>query len=144
VIEVPDASVAVKWVLRQGEGGLDAADEVRRRVIAGPEGFAVPALFLYEVQAVLCRRSATAEGARQRLLGLIDLAIPVVEPDGALLARATEIAFQFGLTGYDAAYVALAQHLHGQWLTCDRRACERVRPLGVARFIGPPAPPGPP
>lgn len=135
MIEVPDASVAVKWFIRQGEKGVAAADEVRRGILAHPEDFAVPTLFLYEVQAVLCRRSRRSKDVEEDLRALWALAVPVVQPDETLLSLATEIAFAYRLTAYDAAYVALARHLGGTWLTFDEPACRRVAALRAAKLL---------
>ena len=135
MIEVPDASVAVKWFIREGEKGIAAADEIRHRILARPEDFAVPTLFLHEVQAALCRRSRKSKDVQEDLRALWGLAVPVVQPDETLLSLATEIAFAYRVTAYDAAYVALAKHLGGSWLTFDKPAYRRVAALRSARLL---------
>ena len=135
MIEIPDASVAVKWFVRAGETGLAAADEVRKRIIADPERFAVPTLFLYEVLAVFCRRALSDDDVKENMRLVWALGIPVVCPDEKLMALAAEIAFDQKLTAYDATYVALAKHLGATWLTFDAEAHRRVTRLGVARLL---------
>ena len=39
------------------------------------------------------------------------------------------------LSGYDAAYVALAHLLKGLWITCDRKAHARVAGLGLSELL---------
>ncbi|MBI3073447.1 MAG: type II toxin-antitoxin system VapC family toxin [Deltaproteobacteria bacterium] len=133
--EIPDASVAIKWFVREGETGLEAADEVHGRVVVSADRFAVPTLFVYEVAATLCRRIALENDLKTNLRLLWALAIPAVAPDEALMALAAEIAFKHRVSGYDAAYIALAVHLRGTWLTFDAEAFRRVRSLGVARLL---------
>jgi predicted nucleic acid-binding protein len=135
LIDIPDASVAVKWFVREREPGLAAADEVRRRILMQPQDFAVPSLFIYEVQAVLCRRVRSAADVVTDVRGLWALAIPIVQPDATLLDLATDIAFTYRLTAYDAAYAALAQHLRGRWITFDEAAYRRVASLKLARLL---------
>ncbi|MBI4704568.1 MAG: type II toxin-antitoxin system VapC family toxin [Deltaproteobacteria bacterium] len=133
--EILDASVAVKWFVREGEAGLAAADEVLHRVLRAPEHFAVPALFVYEVHAVLCRRRRSAAEVNEDARALWALALPVVQPDQRLLELAADIALEHRLTAYDAAYAALARHLGGIWLTFDEPAYRRIRRLHIARLL---------
>lgn len=136
MIEILDASTAIKWFVRNEESGLAAADDVLTRVILAPQDFAVPALFLYEVQAALCRRLHDGESVLTCLRKLLALGLTVVEPDETLLTLATHVAVRHRLTGYDAAYVALALHLQGIWLTFDAPAYARVQSLNAARLLG--------
>ena len=56
-----------------------------------------------------------------------------------LLATAARLAVDWGLSGYDATYVALASLLGGTWLTADERAAKRVRTRKLVRILGPDA-----
>ncbi len=40
-----------------------------------------------------------------------------------------------GLSGYDAAYVALAKLLEGRWVTFDREAHDRIAHLGLSQAL---------
>jgi predicted nucleic acid-binding protein len=136
LIHVLDASVALKWFLREGEEGLTTADDILRAILGSPQDFAVPALFPYEMSAALCRRLRRAEDVASHLRALLALAIPIVEPDERLLVTAAEIAFECKVTAYDAAYLALARHLGGVWLTFDEAAYARVKDRRLAKLLG--------
>lgn len=134
-LAVLDASVVVKWFVREGETDLRAADAVRARVVREREAFVVPSLFPYEVLATLCRQLREPANVRACLDVWFALGVPVVEPDGVLLALAVDLAFRYRLTGYDAAYLALAKHMNGVWLTCDRPAARRAAGSRVVRVV---------
>ncbi len=120
---VVDASVAVKWFLDEPES--EAAIRVVGACLDGDPHF-VPELFYYEVVAVLARRHPRFpawcdEGMRWLTeLPLRRFALtPEQTPRLAEFVRA-------GLTGYDAAYAALAADLDVPWLTFDRRAASAL------------------
>ena len=121
---VIDASVALRWVLE--EEAYDRAESVLRRVLELPEFFAVPELFGFEVLSVLSRlhpepykafSTAITPVLQSRLLRY-----PLTE---AIVDRSKRFILQ-GLTGYDAAYAALAEELEGCWITFDVKAAEKV------------------
>lgn len=134
-MEILDASVVVKWFVREGEHGLDAADEVLHQVILEPDRFAAPELILYELHAALCRRRGRRQDVDECMRAYLSLGVQRVVSDERLLADATALAFSRRLSAYDAAYAALARHLGGCWLTFDRPAYDRVAPLGLARLL---------
>jgi predicted nucleic acid-binding protein len=135
VIEVIDASVAIKWFVRKGERGLQAADGLRKRVLHRPDSFSAPLLFLYEVHAALCQRIASEDSARSCMRALFALGIRLVRPDRRLLEVAGGLAREHGLTAYDAAYAAVARHLRGRWITFDATACERLASTRLVRLL---------
>ena len=53
-----------------------------------------------------------------------------------LLALAAAFAGRWGLSGYDAVYVALASLAEGVWLTADERAVRRIGRNKLARLLG--------
>jgi predicted nucleic acid-binding protein len=134
-MEILDASVVVKWFIRDGERGLEAADEVLRRVLLEPDRFAAPVLLLHEMHAALCRRRERRQDVDDCVRSFFALDVQLVYPDEGLMTLATELAFSQRLSGYDAAYAALARHLKGRWLTFDEPAYERVATLGIACLL---------
>ena len=46
--------------------------------------------------------------------------------------RRADRFIRMGLTGYDAAYVAMAEELNGQWLTFDSKAHALIRDLNMS------------
>lgn len=117
---VIDASVAIKWFLVEPE--TPAAIRVARAALEGGEVFAVPELFYYEVYAVVARRHADPERwAAAGMRWLFNLPLRRM-PMTIELAERMRAFTASGLTGYDAAYAALARAHDGRWLTFDRKA----------------------
>jgi len=120
MIWVMDASVAVKWFLRDEHH--PHAQKVLEEVVRNPALFAVPELFLFEVYAVLKRRHPRGDEA------FIDVILPILEGGiyrQPMTKKLTERAGPFvgmGLTGYDACYAALAEDLGALWITFDEKA----------------------
>lgn len=120
MIWVVDASVAVRWFLRN-ESHRNA-DAVLERMISQPEHFAVPELFCFEVYAVLCRLHPRGHDV------FIKGMIPILNSGIFRYPMTENLAIQAaryikkGLTGYDACYVALSREVNGVWLTFDEKA----------------------
>ena len=134
MIAVLDTSIAIKWFAPDGDAGDAVAERMLREVIAHPRRFVVPELFFYEMTAVLYRRMRQARDAYAALSRLARLGLRRVRLDDRLLRRATHLAYERRLGGYDACFAALAMDLGGVWLTFDRAAHQRLAALGVARI----------
>jgi len=140
VIVVLDASVALKWFVREDDVSTRAADALKQDIVEGRVRAAVPELFLFEVLAVLLRRGlgAGTVAAAVDLLGRLGLRrFPL---DAETARRAAELAVERRITGYDASYAALAAALGGRWATFDLAAHARLQPLGISFVPAPPAP----
>ena len=139
MIWVIDASVAIRWFLI--EEADPAADSVLHEVLDRPGIFAVPELFSFEVFAVLCRMHPMGASIfREGLLPLLSAGI-LRHPMTESLALQAESFLSRGLTGYDACYAALAQELHGTWLTYDGEAFKRTRRQGISHLLSKGLPP---
>ena len=113
---VIDASVAVARI--RNEPAHDAID----RVLGNHRGaLLVPAFFWLEVVNVLSRRYRHP-GAEilEALRDLDDLGIESIEVDGPARLAVIDLAERFGLSAYDAAYLALAESADAQLMTLDR------------------------
>jgi predicted nucleic acid-binding protein len=133
MVRVIDASVAIKWLVR--EDGSDKALEVLKDVVSAPAGFAVPELFYFELAHVFHRLFPHASEKQASLLaGILSLGLHRFSMTADLLA---EMRFfqKKGLSGYDSAYVALAKMLQGRWVTFDRQAHGRVKRFGVSEVL---------
>lgn len=130
---VVDVSVAAKWFIR-GEGS-EFAQSILERVLQ--ERAYVPALFRWEMQNVLlvAQRASrlTADDVDEALDALRDLPI-YIEPVGERFFSGIEVqlARQYSLTAYDAAYLALAVHRRLPLVTTDAELCYAGRDLGIA------------
>ena len=131
---VVDASVAVKWVLR--ENGSDAAD-----ALLDEDGLIAPAIWLAEAANALWRRARmseiAADEARERLLELQNAPVASIAID-AHIEQALMLATRLGHPVYDCLYLALAVRQNTHVVTADRRFASaaagelagRVRLLG--------------
>jgi len=131
---VLDASVAVRWFVAE-EVGREVALEILDRIQVSPESFAVPDLFYVEMLNVLSRMTSNAKDLQRYVRGLFDLGLVQIRVGSKLLDRASVIAFENKISGYDALYVAVAESLSGTWLTGDIRAHNKIKNLSLSRVI---------
>lgn len=125
-----DASVAGRWLLdTEREPAVGDVME-----LALEYGALVPPLFAYEMANVLTRWSRVVDPAAGRVAAAAIAAWPTAVDDQAPLVTALlDLALETGLSGYDAAYLELAER-HGLPLaTVDTKlaAAARARELVV-------------
>lgn len=135
---VVDASLAVKWVVREEHTGeaLSLLDLWYRR---GEQVFAPP-IFRAEVTNVLhqkVRRGPLSRASAVSALELVLSLVAISEPDG-LYARALNLASGLGLAAaYDALYLALAEYEGCELWTADQRLAQQATPrLPLVRWVG--------
>lgn len=94
-----------------------------RRLLEGPEALATLDLAWYEVINVAVRVWRDAPAARRlgQRLGAVADDGGLVRGDPALLAEASRLAVEHGISVYDAAYVAAARRVDGRLVSCDER-----------------------
>lgn len=122
-----DASAFVALLVDDGPLGRQA------RAAYAEHDFAAPELLPYEVANVLRRlsqRSLVSERVARRALTDIGLVRVSILPFAALADRIWEL--RANLSAYDAAYVAVAEHLDVPLFTFDRRL--RAAPGVRCRF----------
>lgn len=130
---VLDASVAITRLLRQ-RGGEDI-DRNFRLWLRDGVAMSVPAHFWLEVvNSLLRRHRRTGLQVVEAIHKLDELGLATIPVDRALLLLALDRAERFGLTTYDAAYLALAETLDATLYTSDRAllAASGSRGLAVA------------
>ena len=121
---VLDASVAIKWFLKEKE--TEEAVRIVDCILLGKDLFAVPELFYFEVFTVVMRRHQDPKRwANTGMRWLLNLPLEHVPMTAELSTAMADFTNQ-GLSGYDAAYAALALRHHGKWLTYDHRAKEML------------------
>lgn len=133
---VLDASVALKWFV-DGEPLVDDAQAVLDRIEEDPRPYLVPDLFMNEVLAVLSRLPGASRARVREALSLLEgLGLARVGNGHDLLALAADFSCAWGVSGYDAVYLALAALSDGIWLTADARAAAKVRRKGLVKLLG--------
>ncbi|MCD6260933.1 MAG: type II toxin-antitoxin system VapC family toxin [Thaumarchaeota archaeon] len=120
-----DASVAVKWFTM--EPLRDKALIIRNKYVNGELDLEAPSLLYYEVaNALRYNPRFGIEEVRSAVRALEDLAITIYDFKGELASRAVELAYRFGITIYDAAYVALAAMRNATLYTADKEVVVKV------------------
>ena len=120
-----DASVAVKWFTM--EPLRDKALIIRNKYVNGELDLEAPSLLYYEVaNALRYNPRFGIEEVRSAVRALEDLAITIYDFKGELASRAVELAYRFGITVYDAAYVALAAIRNATLYTADKEVVVKV------------------
>ena len=120
-----DASVAVKWFTM--EPLRDKALIIRDKYVNGELDLEAPSLLYYEVaNALRYNPRFGIEEVRSAIRALEDLAITIYDFKGELASRAVELAYRFGITVYDAAYVALAAMRNATLYTADKEVVVKV------------------
>ena len=125
---VIDASMALRWVLAEElESEATAA-----RLYVGERGGYVPGNFQTEVAHGLLqaerRKRITASDASAALADIMELALKVELPNPHVIVSS---AREYGLTGYDAAYLALALQVGIPIATVDEQLRNAARSARV-------------
>ena len=127
---VLDASVAIAIIRR--EPARPTLVGVLRDAAVGRFDRLVPDHFWLEVANVLVRRyGVTAEEAVDRLRDVDEFGLRSIRIDRPLLLVALDLQARFGLSAYDAAYLALAETEDARLLTLDGRLALAAGPRAV-------------
>lgn len=120
---VVDANVALKLFFVQP--GSDLADALFAHLDADAQTqFYVPDFFFAECASAFANYvrllKYPASDAKQDMVELKDLALSIV-PTVDLVTDALEIATTYGISGYDACYVALSHQANAPLVTADEK-----------------------
>lgn len=113
---VVDASVLVDALMRPGSDGERVRDALQGHRLAAPEQLMVETF--QAIRGRVLGGKANPADAEEALGDLADIAVETV-PMRLLLGRMWEL--RDNVTGYDAAYVAAAEHLAVPLVTGDKR-----------------------
>lgn len=133
MIQVIDASVAIKWFVREQD--QEKAILLLESIQDTPQDFVVPELFFNEMLAVLCRIEKDAQKIQRHLYLLENLGLERVGNGSELLSLAAQLSVQCSLSGYDAIYAATAKLLNGIWITADAKAHQKILHLKISTLI---------
>ncbi|MFH1024924.1 MAG: type II toxin-antitoxin system VapC family toxin [Planctomycetota bacterium] len=125
---VLDASVVAKWFLLRDEPDRARAVALRDMHVSGKIILITPDLALLEVLNAIrfSGRAGEAEGAAA-LEALTDLSLRVEPLHPDVLRKANAIAWAYGITLYDALYVALAEQVGYPLVTADGVMVKKLR-----------------
>lgn len=133
MVKVIDTSVAVKWLVE--EEGRAPALAIFEEVLSAPGNFAVPELFYFELAHVFNSAVFHPTVEEEKILEYIwtcGIQRFSMTPELAAYIRSFQ---KMGLSGYDAAFVAVARMVKGTWVTFDRKAHKRVASLKLSRLL---------
>ena len=147
---VVDASAAIALIRREPAG--PAIAEVLHASARDGVRLLAPEAFWLEVANVLIRRHGLPFGeVVKAILEMDDLGIESIGIDRPLLLVTIDLQARFGLSAYDAAYLALAETANARLLTLDRQLSRAAGArtillpgLGEGRLSEDPAPYGEP
>jgi predicted nucleic acid-binding protein len=133
---VLDASVTLKWIFGDEEGG-EKARLYKEGHMTGEETVAVHSLFFYEIANVLATKTRLSTKDASEAFSLIwDFDLEVFSfgldefSEGIILSR------QYGITLYDAAYIVLAKKMGCPFITADKILYKKVKGLKEVRILG--------
>jgi len=122
---VADASVVAKWFL--DEDFSEKARLLRDSFITGKLIISVPCLLFYETLNVLkYARLYSSEELADAANSLSKYGFDVWEPRGRISEETAKTSLKCDISIYDAAYVALASHLHAALYTADQELVQKV------------------
>ncbi|NOZ68158.1 MAG: type II toxin-antitoxin system VapC family toxin [Deferribacteres bacterium] len=125
---VLDTSVIIKWFSEYNEDDLDKALILRTRILQDKCSVIVPALMFYELaNALRYNTRFTDEDVKDAVKSVIDMGFSVKDLEASVIARAVEIAFRYGVTVYDAYFLALSQIEKKPFITADYKFIKRIR-----------------
>ena len=133
---VLDASVVVKW-FRQEESLGNLAVALRDAYTSGALRIAVPTLLANEVANVLCcQQDRTTSQVQEELESLFSMELVWRAPAPMLMCRAVELARRYGITAYDATYLAVSEVELAPFVTADERLLRKLTGFPLVRFLG--------
>lgn len=117
---VCDASVVLKWFQSEGEDEIEAATALLALHRSGKIVAHVLDLTLYEIGNVSIRSLGRTVKQTITLLDAIADICTVIAPVETELHRAAKLAFEKGLSFYDAVYAAVAMERKALLATADQ------------------------
>ena len=127
---VLDASIAIAWVV----GSQATAYTKRIRLRARREPYHVPAIFAAEVTNVLIvlqRRGILTDSGADAAGDVLSRLRPIVHAIDLNISQLRSLANRYGLTAYDASYLALALELRLPVACGDRPLKAALKTAGV-------------
>ncbi len=128
---VLDAAIALRWVLPEADAAQAIA--LQQRLWDGRDEFFAPDIFAVEIAHSLTRAERQGRillGQSKGFLTYILSAPPAFHASLPILDRALEISSQYRIGVYDCVYVALAEQLGCDLITCDERLIANLQPHG--------------
>jgi predicted nucleic acid-binding protein len=128
---IVDASVAVKWFVRE------ALHDEARAFLLRPEPLLAPDILAVEFANAMWAKSRRGDlelpAAQRAIAAVTSRGVPELRPSLPHVARATELAHHLDHPVYDCIYLALGERLDERVMTADRRLHAAAIALGDDR-----------
>lgn len=130
---VVDTSMAIKWFVE--EEGRETSLKILEAIGKSPADFSVPELFYFELVHVFNNVVPNPNEGQTRLMRkILELGMNRFSMTSPFFARVQTFQ-KIGLSGYDAAYVTVAEMIRGKWLTFDRKAHRKIAHLHLSELL---------
>ena len=132
---VPDASVVLKWLIHDEDGGVPAA-RLKDAHAAGQEIVAVPDLLFYEIGNVLTTKTLISAAAIAEAFSLLwAFSLERFDPGLEEFQGSLALSRKYKITLYDAAYVELSRRLKCPFVTADKKLYEKVKSMKSVELL---------
>jgi predicted nucleic acid-binding protein len=132
---IVDASVFAKWYLAD-EQLIGQAMALLDMYRMGTEALVCPHYARYELASTVSRAARLGRISRDDALAAMsdfaELAIADRIDRDERVSRAVTLALQYGLSFYDALYLALAEELNARLVTADLDICDRTKESDIS------------
>jgi predicted nucleic acid-binding protein len=129
---VVDTSIIVKWLNRKIEENLTQADQILDDTKIGKVELVAPEIAKYEVGNVLLKGKQLTSSQAFVSLGAAFLLPITFVPDSEDLAKETyDIAYDLGITYYDAAFLSLAKQYGATLITQNIKHQGKTKDIAV-------------
>lgn len=124
---VLDTSVLLKWFHQPGESHVGEALALKSAYEVGTLKIILPDLAIYELGNALRHKSRLRAIDVSRLIDALWRLEPTIIPIDRLNSlKVIEIAYRYGLTVYDAAFLSLALEAEVPLITADRKLYDKA------------------
>jgi len=115
---IVDSSVIIKWLSEDRENNLENADRILSDAQTGKVELVAPELAKYEVGNVLLfSKKLSSEQATITLAEFFNLPITYIPESEKQAIETFTLAFDLGITYYDAAFLSLAKQYNATLVT---------------------------
>lgn len=124
---VVDASVVYKWIVDEEGGDTRSARKLRDDYLSGKIQVTAPDILLYEIANIFAYKThLAAHDALRAWKSFLLLEIPVTSATLPFIAEALKYSQKYGISVYDASYIALAKKRNCSFVTADTKLVSRV------------------
>jgi predicted nucleic acid-binding protein len=132
---VLDASVVLKWIFDDEEGGQQAA-RLKDAHVSEHEIIAVPDLLFYEIGNVLATKTRLSEAAMAEAFTLLwDFSLERFDLGLEEFHGGLALSRKHKITLYDAAYIELSRRLKCTFVTADRKLYKKVKSIKTVELL---------